>query len=425
MSPKEKIFLTDIYLRTLQSVHPDALFSKYLHLYESNLYYRNTRINCHPSGRLILAGSGKASLTMAEALLNFLPKKPDKTLLISPFQNTTSHFDVYRGNHPVPAAESINAGKQMLALLDSLHEEDLLLYVLSGGSSSLFEYPVDGISIDDIQKATQVFLAQGLSIGEINFLRAGLSQVKAGKLAERCKANCQVFVLSDVMGNDISVIGSGPFSAQKSPSYTADTLINKYHLDSFLESHMIHRLRKNISLQSEKHIPHYIIGSNIDILESAAGILEESGIKTISFPESLFGEADDAGLMIANMLTNYTGSRPICMLFGGETTVTLSTGYGKGGRAQETALSTLNKLKNTPGITLLCASSDGIDGYTDAAGAIVDAATYQIAKANGISLEDYLLKHDSYFFHQQCGSLIKTGYSGTNVGDIVMALINK
>ncbi len=421
MLSSKKTFLKNIYLKTLQSVHPDALFSKYLHLYEGNLYYRNTLINCYSSGRLILAGSGKASLAMAEAFLHFLPKKPDKTLLISPFPNTASHFKVYKGNHPLPAAESINAGKQMLALLDSLHEEDLLLYVLSGGSSSLFEYPVDGISINDIQKATQVFLAQGLSIGEINFLRARLSQVKAGKLAERCKADCQVFVLSDVMGNDISVIGSGPFSAQKSPSYTADTLINKYHLDLFLEPQVIHCLRKNIPLQTKKDIPHYIIGSNIDILESAASILEESGIKTISFPESLFGEANDAGIMIANMLTNYTGSKPICMLFGGETTVTLSSGYGKGGRAQETALSALNKLKNTSGITLLCAGSDGIDGYTDAAGAIVDAVTYQMAKAKGISLEDYLLRHDSYSFHQQCDSLIKTGYSGTNVGDIVMA----
>ena len=149
----------------------------------------------------------------------------------------------------------------------------------------------------------------------------------------------------------------------------------------------------------------------------------DHGIKPLSFPESLFGEARQAGKMIADMIKFYSGPKPVCMIFGGETTVTLNASPGQGGRSQELALSALEVLKDMKGVTLLAAGSDGMDGVGGAAGAIVNAETYRKALELGLSIPEYLDRHDSYHFHDQCGSLITTGHSGTNVGDVVLALI--
>ncbi|MDZ7795761.1 MAG: glycerate-2-kinase family protein [Candidatus Marinimicrobia bacterium] len=209
-SPGKK-FLKDVYLQSLSAVQPSALFGKYLHRFENKLYYHNSLVPAAADGKTVLAGSGKASVNMAKAVLGYVSVKPENTLLISPFLNTGEKFRVLPGDHPLPGRNSCRAGKTMAKLMNDLEPGDLVYYVLSGGSSSLLEYPAEGISIEDIQKANKVFLASGLTIHEINFLRTRLSRIKGGGLAEYCRANVCVFVLSDVMGNDMSVIGSGPF----------------------------------------------------------------------------------------------------------------------------------------------------------------------------------------------------------------------
>jgi hydroxypyruvate reductase/glycerate 2-kinase len=423
MPSKEKEFLNNTYHKIIDAVQPDALYKKYLHVFDNTLYYRNTLIDLETSGKLVLAGSGKASLSMGKAILPYLKRKPDNSLFISPSEPSDTPFTVMQGNHPIPDKKSLTAGICMFKLIDSLTENDTLIYFLSGGSSSLLEYPVPGISLEDIQKSTESFLSLGMSINEINILRGAMSQIKAGKLAKICKAKSYIFVLSDVMGNDLSVIGSGPFYKTPVEQNIIEDLIAKYKLEDCLPEHLIEILNTYKPLSDIHNITHYLIGSNMDLFEAVELICFDQNIRPLSFPESLFGEAKQTGKMIADMIKLYTGPKPICMIFGGETTVTLNKNPGKGGRSQELALSVLAELQDTPGITLLSAGSDGMDGVGGATGAIVSAHTYKKAQELNLCIEKYLEKHDSYHFHKKCESLIEIGYTGTNVGDVVLALI--
>ena len=423
MLTHKKQFLIKAYKKIISKVQSDALYKKILHRYDNTLYFRNTPLDINPKGKLVLAGSGKASLAMGRAILPYLSQEPDKSLFISPSEAPESQFHVLPGDHPIPGENSLRAGISMHSFIDSLNEDDVMLYFLSGGSSSLMEMPVQGLGIDDIRKTTQTCLARGLNIYEINALRGALSLVKAGQLARSCKARCYVFVLSDVMGNDLSVIGSGPFYPPNTSPEKIAEIINKFKLHTFLSSRVIEVLTSYDNMVREPHVPHYLIGSNMDLMQAAETFCFDHGIKPMTFPESLFGEAQQAGKMIADMLKLYTGDKPVCMIFGGETTVTLNDHPGLGGRAQELALTALSDLKNIPNITLLSTGSDGMDGVGGAAGAVVSNETYKKALKLGLSMEEHLKNHDSYHFHQQCDSMIKTGYSGTNVGDLVMGLI--
>ena len=420
---KEKEFLINTYHRIVSDVQAEALYKKYLHSFENTLYFKNTPIDTDPKGRLVLAGSGKASLNMGTSFLPYLNREADNSLFISTSEASDAPFSVIEGDHPTPQENSLRAGKAMHDLIQSLNDDDTLIYFLSGGSSSLMELPVNGLNIDDLQHATKCFLSLGLNIGEINTLRAALSQVKAGKLADKCKANCYVFVLSDVMGNDLSIIGSGPFHPSKATPAGIREIIEKYELKDHLSPDMINLLQSYEPSNTKHNIPHFLIGSNMDLLQAAETACFDHEITPLTFPESLFGEASEAGRMIADMLRLYSGKTPVCMIFGGETTVTLNDKPGKGGRAQELALSVLRELKDSSGIFVLSSGSDGMDGVGGGAGAIVSAETYKNSIKLKLSIEDHLHSHDSYHFHEKCGSLIKTGYSGTNIGDVVIGLI--
>ena len=419
-----KKFLIKAFKSIISDVQAESLYKKTLHRFEDTLYFRNTPLNIEPKGKLVLAGSGKASIAMGQAFLPYLSRHSDDSLFISPFKAPETPFRVIPGDHPVPGKNSLKAGRIMRSLIGSLNEDDVLLYFLSGGSSSLMEMPVGGVNMAEIQETTHACLARGLSIYEINTLRTALSKVKAGQLARICKATCHVFVLSDVIGNDLSIIGSGPFYPTKATPEAIAKIIDTYELENILPSNVIKILSSYVMPEYQNQIPHYLIGSNMDLLQAAETICVDHGIKPLIFPESLFGEAKQAGKMIADMLKLYTGDKPVCMIFGGETTVTLNDQPGLGGRAQELALATLSDLKDNPNITVLSAGSDGMDGVGGAAGAIVSAETYQKAQSSGLSIEEYLKNHDSYHFHKQCDSLIRTGYSGTNVGDMVLGLIS-
>ncbi|MDZ7821375.1 MAG: DUF4147 domain-containing protein [Candidatus Marinimicrobia bacterium] len=423
MFSSEKIFLKDVYLQSLNAVRPSVLFEKHLHSSGNTLYFQNTPLPVFPPGRILLAGSGKASVQMAKALLPRLPVTPERTLLVSPRPDAAEGLQVFPGEHPLPGKKSLNAGKAMTELLRDTAPGDTVFYMLSGGSSSLLEYPLEGISMEDIRNAGAAFLERGMSIHEINALRSRLSRVKGGRLAELCRANTHVFVLSDVMGNALSVIGSGPFYPPPAGSFDPDLLIETYRLGECLPEHILGKLRENAPPAAGIPATHHLLGTNTDLLGTAAGLLEKAGMRVICFPDSLYGEAREAGEMIAQMILQYRGERPACILFGGETTVTLSGKSGKGGRSQETALSALRELGGREDYALLCAGSDGIDGNSDAAGALVDHRTRAKAKDSGLSLTAFLRRHDSGTFHERCESQIRTGYTGTNVNDIAMALI--
>lgn len=425
MSDKTKQILLKGYQQIIRSVQASSLYTKNLHLLDGALYYKNTFIDIEPRSRMILAGSGKAALSMGEAFLDYLPRQLDDSLFICPSEPRHSIFNVISGDHPIPGEQSLIAGKNMYHFISLLKENDTLFYFLSGGSSAMLEFPEDDISLHDISALTQTLLTCGANIHEINILRSALSKVKAGKLSGICRAKCYVFVLSDVMGNDLNTIGSGPFYSSAKQAGHVQSIIKKYNLDKLLEPEIINKLLSSNNENTPTSPPHYLIGSNMDLLEAAELLCFDEGIKPITFPESLLGEASNTGKMIADMLKHYKGQKPACMIFGGETTVTLNENPGLGGRSQELALSALNELKDTSGITILSAGSDGIDGVGGAAGAIITPDMYNKAIEKGLSCKDYLERHDSYQFFKECDALIECGYTGTNVGDIVMALMVK
>jgi len=426
MRHPQKKFLKRLFLHAIQEVQPEALFRKYLHVYDNTLYYRNTPLEMQNKGRLVLAGSGKASQSMAQAILPYLPLKPHLSLLITREGKNDLLFDTCPGNHPLPASESLIAGHRMRDFLNGLEEEDTLIYLLSGGSSAMMELPLPGLTLQDLQSANRVFLESGMDIREINILRSRLSQVKGGKLAALCKARIYVFVLSDVMGNDFSTIGSGPFYPADISDSAVRELIAAHELEQSLPRHLIAALKTNNEQPPGRHavLPHFLIGSNMDLLEAADAFLNKKNFPVRTFPESLYGEARKAGAMIAEMICKEEGAKPSFLLFGGETTVSLNEKPGKGGRSQEIALSALSELRNSRNYCLLCAGSDGIDGNSDAAGALIDRHSYRKAQELGLLPENFLAEHDSYRFHQYCGTLLFTGPTGTNVADIVIALID-
>lgn len=416
-------FLKESYPRIIEAVKAPALYKKYLHRWDNTLFYRNTPLDIHSSTNLYLAGSGKASLSMGESVLEYLPVEVKGSLFISTQEAPQSQLNVLSGNHPIPGKDSLKAGKSMYQFIRDLDSDDTLIYFLSGGSSAMFEFPLENIQLNDFKALTQTCLSCGATIHEINTLRSLISAVKGGKLASLCKAKVYVFVLSDVMGNDLSIIGSGPFYSElnaRSPQH----IIQKYKLENQLSSNILALLSHTSPTIDHCSIPHYLIGSNMDLLEAAEIRCLDVGIKPLTFPASLMGEAKECGKMIADMIRHYKSEKPACLIFGGETTVTLNSTSGKGGRSQELALSVLCELQDTCNYALLSAGSDGIDGVGGAAGVIINQTTYIKAQELGLSTIEYLAKHDSYHFFKQCNSLIECGYTGTNVGDIVMAIIN-
>lgn len=422
ISPKK--LLTGSLQYALKGVQPDALFRKYLHLHNGTLYFRNNALYKQHDGKLFLAASGKASCKMAEAIMPYLPVEPEDSLVITSEACDNPAFHSCKGNHPLPGAESLEAGRKMLAFLESQNENDTLIYLLSGGSSAMMEYPLPGISLQDLQKANALFLSRGLNISEINLLRGRLSALKAGKAAAACRARTHVLLLSDVIANDISVIGSGPFAAAKVSLGNPRKIIDKYNLDKDLPKHLLDTILKEDSENSDvREVPHYLAGNNMDFLESAEAYFTERHIPVKTYPESICGEAREMGGMFAGMIRNYRGPRPGIILLGGESTVSLNAHPGRGGRSQEMALAALANLKDKNDYAILCAGSDGIDGNTDADGALVDGQTYLRAQKLGLSPEAYLRHHDSYHFHQRCGSLLVTGPSGTNVADIAIIFL--
>jgi len=264
-------------------------------------------------------------------------------------------------------------------------------------------------------------MVSGMSIREMNTIRQRVSRIKGGKLAKLCRAKTTVFYISDVPNDDISIVGSGPFAPPLQDPI--EKIISKYHLEKKIPKKLITSLLHEKPTIAVPKVPHYVVGNNRTALNSIARACGASGLNYRIFPDFLKGSAESTGEKIGKMCLNEKKNGPIALIMGGETYVNSENSTGKGGRSQETALSILKTIKDTPGITCLCAGTDGIDGPTDAAGAVVNAGIYQKSQNMGLPIYQYLENHDSYNFHEKCGSLLKTGPTGTNVCDVAIAFI--
>ena len=374
------------------------------------------------TGRVYLVAVGKAAWQMAAAAVRYLETPLHRSIVITKYDHVMGEIPgvtCYEAGHPVPDENSFAATRAVLELTENLSAEDTVLFLLSGGGSALFELPL--VDAEVLQAVTRRLLAGGADITEINTIRKRLSQVKGGRFALHCApARVETVILSDIIGDPVDMIASGPAAADPVTSEQAQVVARKYGLDVFPE------VWDCLGQETPKEVPNVhtqIIGSVRQLCRAAEQSARELGYECIFLTDRLTGEASDTGRWMAEELLKYKDSgKKLALLAGGETVVHLK-GSGKGGRNQELALAAAEVLDGISHAALISVGSDGTDGPTDAAGGYVDGDTVRAFAERGMDIRHYLANNDAYHGLQAVGNLIITGPTGTNVNDVTVGLI--
>jgi hydroxypyruvate reductase len=381
------------------------------------------------SGNVYGLGIGKASIPMLTALAESYPLSGALAISKHASSSTPNLFPVILGSHPIPDSRSLEAGTRALDFVSALSEDDTLVCLISGGGSALVTAPYEGITLEDMQSLTSQLLACGARIDEVNTLRRQLDRIKGGGLARAAKAKIISLILSDVIGNPLEAIASGPTVPDPTTRADAAAVLKKYKIEErvpgsimdFLESD---NLLSNIWEQAPRlQNQNIIIGDNGLAAQAALEQAEHEGIHAEILTNELQGEAREAGVMLAKQLRGEVSKRqrPFCLIAGGETTVTIK-GNGKGGRNQELVLAAVNELRGLENVMLIALATDGDDGPTDAAGAAATGESARRAEEAGVDAADHLSRNDAYVFFEALGDLIRTGPSGTNVNDLIFLI---
>lgn len=370
---------------------------------------------------------GKAAWEMGNACALHLKENLMKGIVITKYNHSKGpieNTDIYEAGHPILDENGIYATEKAVEMAKGLKEGDNLIFLISGGGSSLFEMPEEGLSIKDIEIVTQKLLACGADIKEINTIRKRLSAVKGGKFALACpKANIYAVILSDVLGDNPEFIASGPVSPDSSTFDDVSKIIDKYNLD--FDS----KIMPYLKAETPKNIENTkinITGSVTRFCQAASEQAESLGYRPFIMTSTLDCEACEAGILISSMAIHIKkcceSMLPCALIFGGETVVKLK-GNGKGGRNQEIAMAAAQGLEDMENVLVFSVGSDGTDGPTDAAGGIADGTTVKRLNEIGVSVKDVLDNNDSYNALKAIGDLIITGPTGTNVNDIAVLLM--
>ena len=374
------------------------------------------------SGRVILISVGKAGWQMASAARNVLGTRITAGAVITKYEHSQGPLEpleVLEAGHPIVDEASFRAAGRALELVSGLTAEDTVLFLLSGGGSALFEQ--SPLSLTELQDISQQLLACGANIQEINCIRKRLSLVKGGRFGAACApAHVLSVILSDVVGDRLDMIASGPACVDTSTTAEALDLVERYHLR--LSEQAMALLRQPLPT-SLPHVENHMCGSVSQLCATAAQVCRQLGYRPELVTDQLDCEAKDAGTMLAGLLRQHTGSRePLAFIAGGETVVKL-TGHGKGGRNQELALSAAAGISGMENAAVFSVGSDGTDGPTDAAGGYVDGGTAARLEALGLSIPAVLAENDAYHALLAVSGLIITGPTGTNVNDLSVALL--
>jgi glycerate-2-kinase len=385
-------------------------------------------------------GGGKASGSMAEVLEEILGKRITEGIVNVPHgdKHKTGVIKLHGSSHPVPDEAGMEGTRRMLAIAEQAEEDDLIICLISGGGSSLMPLPRGDISLKDKQELTSALLKSGATVSEVNIVRKHISDFKGGCLAKKgYPATILNLILSDVVGDALDSIASGPTVPDSTTFVDARKVLEKYGLWENAPSSVRKVLsdgEKGLIAETPKagdaafeKVYSVLVGNNRCAGLAACKCLKSEGLNTLLLTATLEGEARYVGKVLASVASEILASgnpvpKPAGIIAGGETTVTVN-GKGLGGRNQELTLSTALKLKDVDAVVIASLSTDGVDGPTDAAGAIVDGKTLERAAKLGLNPEKYLAENDSYHFFSKLGDLIFTGPTGTNVNDISVIII--
>jgi hydroxypyruvate reductase len=390
--------------------------------------------------RVSVIGAGKASAAMARAIEEILGDRINCGFINTKYDHALplGKIQVTEAGHPVPDEAGFRGTKRIVQYLEQTNHKDLVFFLISGGGSALLPYPHEGLSLVDKQQVTKILLDAGANIHEINALRKHLSKVKGGRLARIAHPAILIsLILSDVIGDDLDSIASGPTVPDNSTFKDCMMILEKYHIADMLPSVVVDFFDRGIRGELEEtpkpgdpvfqRTQNLVIGSNILAVEAAEQKAAELGYNTLILSSFIEGETRDVAKVHAAIAKEILSSgnpvkRPACVISGGETTVTIR-GKGKGGRNQEFSLAGAMEIEGLENIVLLSAGTDGTDGPTDAAGAIAEGKTVERAKKLGLDPSRYLGENDSYHFFEALDDLVITGPTYTNVMDVRVILV--
>ena len=391
-----------------------------------------------PSGKVIVVGAGKGSAEMARSFEEAWYNKGYKDLsglVITRYghKKKCKNINIIEASHPVPDQAGLKATKEMIKLLKTLNEEDLLIVLISGGGSSLLVLPIDGVSLEEKQELTNSLLKCGASISEINSVRKHLSKVKGGNLASYAfPAKIITLAISDVPGDDFGVIASGPTYPDNTSCINALAVLDKYKISC--SKNIYESLNSEVNETPDKEDKIFdrsdfkLIARPQNALLKAAEVSEDNKFSSLILSDSIEGESNDIGMVhaaIVKQVNKYAqpAKAPLCILSGGETTVTIRNPNGKGGRNTQFLLSLAIALDSVANVYAIACDTDGIDGSENNAGALLYPDTLERAYKLGLNPKKYLERNDAYTFFFKLGDLVETGPTYTNVNDFRAILV--
>ena len=426
----------------LEAVDPKSIVRSKVILKGNFLKIQGKSFDLKNFKNIYVVGGGKASGLMAEALEEILGDRITDGTVNVPYgtlnQYETRRVKLQGASHPVPDKAGVKGTRRILDLVNQADEDDLVICLVSGGGSSLMPLPCSGISLPDKKNITEALLKSGATINEINTVRKHVSDFKGGWLAKRAyPATVISLLLSDVVGDPLDVIASGPTVPDSTTFRDAVNVLKKYNLWDDAPNSI-----REILLDGEKgpisetpkpvdaafqRVHNFVVGNNRSASLAACRKLKDIGLNTLFLTSYMEGEARYVGAMLASLAKEISASgspvsKPAAIIVGGETTVTV-VGKGKGGRNQEIALGAALNMDGLEGAVVASINTDGIDGPTDAAGALANGKTLLRSKELGLKADEFLANNDSYSFFLRLGDLILTGPTGTNVNDISIVVI--
>lgn len=437
--PRVRALLGRLITSGLQAVDPALALRRHVKRRGAVLYIDRKRYDLRDFSRIVAVGAGKASGRMAAALEEILGHWLSSGLVVVKYGHTTftKKVGLIEAGHPVPDQTGQKAAGKLLTLVGDLSSRDLVFVLLSGGASSLLPAPAPGLTLSDKQRTTQLLLRSGATIHEINTVRKHLSSLKGGRLVAATSAGIIALILSDVIGDDLGTIASGPTTADPTTYHDACAILRRYHIWQKVPSRVQEHLllgKRGKRAESPKpgsalfrRVHNEMIGNNRAAVDAVAREARRAGLHPLLLSTSLTGEAREAARLFAAIGREIMNAgrplkRPACVLAGGELTVTVQGG-GQGGRAQEFALAAAQEIAGFHNIYVAAFGTDGTDGPTDAAGAVVDGQTVIRAARLGLNAADALRCNDAYPLLKKLGNLIITGPTGTNVNDLYMLIV--